>query len=214
MPLKISLFSSIFFLALFFVPVQAEEDQKQRLLENAIEEIVHLKEERNEVKKSADFFEKKYLHALRALNFIREGRYFEGAEELREIEKIDPQDLFVLETTAVIYSELKIVDKAIEAFQKQALINPQNEKIYSNLGFLLAQQGNHTQAIDYYLKALSLNPDFPVTHYNLALTYIKLGEKGRAVEHFKTAASLFEEDSPWRKEAEDKATRHSALQVE
>lgn len=214
MLLRISLFISIFFLTVFFVPAQAEEDQKQKLLENAIEEIVHLKEERNQFKKQADFFEKKYTHSLTALNLIRQGRHFEAAEELRAIEKIDPKDLFVLEVAAVIYSELKMYDKAIEAFEKQIELNPQNEKIYSNLGFLLAQEGSHTQAIDYYLKALSLNPDFAVTHYNLALTYMKLGERERAVQHFKTAASLFEEDSPWKKEALDKATHYSSLQAE
>ncbi len=188
-------------------------NEKQKLLDNAIEEIVYLKGEKETLKLEADFFEKKYQHTITALNLIREGRHFEAAEELDKITQLDPRDLSSLDAAAVLYSELKIYDKAIDSFKKQIQLNPQDEKIYSNIGFLFAQQSNHDQAIDYYLKALSLNPDFPVTHYNLGLTYIQLGERGKAVQHFKTAASLFEEGSQWQKLSNDKATRYSALKA-
>lgn len=188
--------------------------QKQKILDNAIEEIVYLKEEKQTLQQESDFYSRKYQYALNAVKLIREGRHFEAAEELSQINAMDPNDIASLDATAVLYSELKIYDKAIDSFKKQLVLKPQDEKLYSNLGFLFAQQSNHSQAIDYYLKALSLNPDFPVTHYNLALTYLQLGERNKAVQHFKTAASLFEEGSEWRKVSEDKAIRYSALKAE
>lgn len=207
-------------LMLFPAGLQAEDssehllNEKQKLLDNAIEEIVYLKEEKESLKKQVRFLSQKYTLAMEALNLIREGRHFEAAEALSKINRIDPKDKASLDATAVLYSELKIYDKAIDAFKKQIQIDPQNEKIYTNLGFLFAQQSNHSQAIDYYLKSLSLNPDFPVTHYNLALTYIQLGEREKAVQHFKTAASLFEEGSQWKDLAQKKALRYSALKAE
>lgn len=191
--------------------LQLQLNEKEDLLNNAIEEIVYLKKEKEAFEKKSDKLSKKYAQLLVCMNFLREGRQFEATVELEKINKIDAEDTHVLESLGLLYSELKLYDKATASFEKLLSLKPRDERIYSNLGFISAQQGYHQRAIDQYLKALSLNPEFAVAHYNLGLSFTELGKRGKAVEHFRTAAQLFSSDSPWKRLAEQKVVRYSAI---
>lgn len=193
--------------------IQQQLNEKQQLLDNAIEEIVYLKDERQKLKRTAELSTEKFNHTLTSLNLLREGRQYEATVELKKVLNIDNKDAEVMKSLAFLYSELKMYEQATQAFELLIQLAPQDEKIYSNLGFLYAQQSNHSRAVDYYLKALSLNPNFPVAHYNLALSFTEMGKREKAVEHFKTAAELFEPGSQWKKISEKKAVRYSALKA-
>lgn len=194
--------------------VETELAEKKEVLDNALEEIVNLKNENQALKEQKQLLLTKNSILTRTSTLLREGRLYEAAEELKKIYQIDPQDVENLSSLGIVYAELKSYTEAAKVFEQLIIVKPDEVKAYGNLGFVWAQMGQHDKAVENYLKALSLKPDFAPVHYNLALSYAQLGEREKAVRYFKSASNLFEPDSPWQRSAEQKALRYQARRPE
>ncbi|HUU31150.1 MAG TPA: tetratricopeptide repeat protein [Phycisphaerae bacterium] len=68
--------------------------------------------------------------------------------------------------------------------------DPENPFVWSALGYLYAELGNHELAVEAYKTAIRLKPDLAVAYYDLGVTYGEMGRHAEAVEAFKTAIRL------------------------
>jgi len=62
--------------------------------------------------------------------------------------------------------------------------------VHSNLGFLLAAQGNLDEAVDHYAAALREDPNLAPAHNNLGLALESLGRRDEALGHYSRAVEL------------------------
>ncbi len=79
--------------------------------------------------------------------------------------------------------------KAEEVYGKVLESNPDDPRVFCNLGSLFDQQGRLVEAVENYRKALDI-VDFAEAHYNLGNTLIKLGKDEESVFSFKHAIKL------------------------
>jgi len=68
---------------------------------------------------------------------------------------------------ALIYQELREVNKAIECYKKIAEIIPSSPLVFGNLGNLSLMLGDNSSAINYYEKALNIDENNLLHYYNL-----------------------------------------------
>ena len=68
---------------------------------------------------------------------------------------------------ALIYQELREVNKAIECYKKIAEIIPSSPQVFGNLGNLSLMLGDNSSAINYYEKALNIDENNLLHYYNL-----------------------------------------------
>ena len=75
----------------------------------------------------------------------------------------------------VLHDQGKL-DKAIEAYNKAVLLEPDYAKAYSNMGLTLQSQGKLEESIEAYNKAIALNPDNADAHKNLSFALLNIGK--------------------------------------
>jgi len=87
------------------------------------------------------------------------------------------------------------LSQAILHYQKALTINPNNEKVYNNLGTVYFKSGQYEKAVQNLEKAIQINPKYSDAHYNLGAIYQGKGQNQKAKEHFKQACDLGAEDA-------------------
>jgi len=122
------------------------------------------------------------------------------AVNLPEFVNIPPDGLVKISTPAVdMYRQfdqaVELGEKgqnaaAIAEWRQLAAANPEEARIYNNLGAALARTGNFEEAIPEYQKALDLNPQYSSVHGNLASALMKAGRTEQAVPQFQKALEL------------------------
>ena len=122
------------------------------------------------------------------------------AVNLPEFVNIPPDGLVKINTPAVdMYRQfdhaVELGEKgenaaAIAEWRQLAAANPEEARIYNNLGAALARTGKFEEAIPEYQKALDLNPQYSSVHGNLAGALMKAGRTEEAVPQFQMALEL------------------------
>merc|ERR1719474_1680220 len=105
-----------------------------------------------------------------------------GLTYLNKALEIEPSHPEALLNSAIVIQELglnKLKPIAVERLLKLKDIQPQNEKVYFNLGMLATDDDNAFEAEVWFRQAIQLKPDFRSALFNLALL---LADQQRAVE--------------------------------
>ncbi|NJL51537.1 MAG: tetratricopeptide repeat protein [Hydrococcus sp. SU_1_0] len=87
-------------------------------------------------------------------------------------------------------AHLSQLDKAIERYHKQAKLQPNSPKIYTDLGNLYARKNSLPEAIACYRRAIRLNRKYPNAHLNLARTLLKSGKPEEFIKEMQLALAL------------------------
>jgi tetratricopeptide (TPR) repeat protein len=87
-----------------------------------------------------------------------------------------PEDNDFQKTAVDVYIKLDKMDDAINELQEAIALEPNNAKLYSNLGMLYDSQGDLEKARVQYEKALEIDPSDRFSLINLAVFYIGLGD--------------------------------------
>jgi Flp pilus assembly protein TadD len=127
------------------------------------------------------------------------------AVNLPEFVNIPPDGMVKISTPAVdMYRQfdqaVELGEKgenaaAIAAWTQLAAANPDEARIYNNLGAALDRTGKFEEAIAEYQKALDLNPQYSAVHGNLAEVLMKAGRADEAVPQFLKALELTPESA-------------------
>ena len=81
-------------------------------------------------------------------------------------------------------------DKAIRRYHKQAKLQPNSPKIFTDLGNLYAKKSKFDEAIICYRKAIKLNRRYSKAHLNLARTLFKKGKQAEFIREMQLALAL------------------------
>lgn len=118
-------------------------------------------------------------------------REFEKAKKLfDQILEIDPDNLFALDKTGVIYARKGILDEAEYYFRKVLTTDPTYKTALNNLGNLLLERGEIAQAKDCYLKAIKTDENYVQAYHNLAVAYKKEGDIASYIKNLKKSARI------------------------
>ncbi|MFM2311526.1 MAG: hypothetical protein RLZZ04_802 [Cyanobacteriota bacterium] len=82
------------------------------------------------------------------------------------------------------------LDKAIGRYHKQAKLQPNSPKIYTDLGNLYAKKSSYPEAIACYRKAIRLNRKYPNAHLCLARILLKAKKSAEFVKEMQLALAL------------------------
>ena len=70
---------------------------------------------------------------------------------------------------------------AIQAFEQEVTVNPDNATAYNNLGFLFYQQQHWAQSVTACQKAVELKPDYAEAYWNMGFAYEQLEQYPEAI---------------------------------
>lgn len=88
-----------------------------------------------------------------------------------------------------LFADKKFVS-AEKWYLEAATVDPKNPKIYSRLGVIYLETGEHVDAKDAFEAAIELDPGIASRHFNLAVAYEGLGDLKLALKSVKKAISL------------------------
>ena len=78
-------------------------------------------------------------------------------------------------------AQVKMYDKAVEAFKKSISLKPHNIDAYNNLGVALKNLGKLDEALEAYKKVISINPNYVDAYYNLGNILSDQGDFDKAI---------------------------------
>jgi len=99
------------------------------------------------------------------------------------------------EQLASLYLESDRPERALPHLQRSALLEPDDVTVQTQLGELLANQGEMAEAVKHFERIVELRPDAAGGHYNLAVILATLGQSTRAVEEYRVALELNPDDA-------------------
>ena len=82
------------------------------------------------------------------------------------------------------------IDKAIGRYHKQAKLQPNSPKIYTDLGRLYSKKGKLPEANACYRKAIELNPKYAKAHLCLARNMLKMNKQEKFIKEMQLALAL------------------------
>ena len=82
------------------------------------------------------------------------------------------------------------LDRAIKRYHKQAKLQPNSPKIYTDLGNLYGKKKKFAEAIICYRKAIELNRRYSQAHLSLARTLLKIGKQPEFIKEMQLAIAL------------------------
>jgi tetratricopeptide (TPR) repeat protein len=88
------------------------------------------------------------------------------------------------------YIEVGDYDNAIATYQQAAILDDENPKIFSGIGYLYTLQGNFLAASEAYQKALYIDPNNPDFYYALGYSLASAGKYSDAATAYYSAIGL------------------------
>jgi Tfp pilus assembly protein PilF len=126
----------------------------------------------------------------RGVNFIRQGRLEEAAEELDQAVANDTKDSTAYVCMGLIAQCRGEPEEAIARFQTALTLNPRNSEAHGDLGVALCQQSRFDEGIEQFQEALALDPDDDSVHADLGLAFAQTGRPELAVEQLRDALQV------------------------
>ncbi len=125
-----------------------------------------------------------------AIEQIKTGNLQSAEHILKDILKIQSENVTALHFLGVIYYQLKKYDSAIEFIKKAVLLEPKYVDAHNNLGLVLQETGQLDEAIIYYQRAIHVNPSFAPAYYNLGFALYQQSKLNEAIKNYISALTL------------------------
>ena len=119
---------------------------------------------------------------LMANEMIVEGEYHTAISYLLRAERLDAQDLEVLNDLAYCYERIGQLPQSIVYYERYLEKDPFNERVWYNLGTLHGQSDGFDKAVEALDYALALNPGNSSATYNKATVCLHAQQYDRAIE--------------------------------
>ncbi|MFZ4400425.1 MAG: tetratricopeptide repeat protein [Bacteroidales bacterium] len=123
-------------------------------------------------------------------------RDFEGAViDFENVLIFNPEDIGALLNASSGYSELGMVNKAIDALKKIIAIDPGFIGSYGNLGFIYSELDSLDLALKYFNKVSELDPNDAVNYNNRGNNYYKKGDYINALKDINLSIKMYPSNS-------------------
>ena len=126
----------------------------------------------------------------RLVGLYNQGEFSVVVEQAEALTKQYPDVFIIWNLIGASATQLGVLDKAINSFQKALLLKPDSADAYSNMGFALKEQGKLDEAVKACKKALLLKPDYANAYYNMGNALQDQGKLDEAIDAYNKAISL------------------------
>ena len=125
-----------------------------------------------------------YRRALQELidGYSHAGRLDELITTFQEELKKKPRDANAYKILGEVYKRQGDQSKAMEMYEKAAILAPSDREVQRNLGELYSSQSMHEKAISAYKKAIQLQPGYTSLYPRLAEAYASVGKTEAALK--------------------------------
>ena len=144
--------------------------------------------------------------------YLRQNKWSEAVEQLRQAARLMPSSPFVLSTLGDAYYRAGKIQEAQSTLESALIVDPSAAIVHYKLALVLIDMGEKDEALQHLMQIEELAPMFPdvdyqlgvvlgqdnklgLAHYHLARYYLYKQNKELAIMHFKKAKSLIM-DSP------------------
>lgn len=124
----------------------------------------------------------------------RSGRLDEAQRCYRQVLKEHPQHFGALYLSGVTALQMKNFARAVEFFDKAAVVDPRKPEIFYNRGIALAERGDYTAALESYDRALSIHPNYAIAYNNRGNALSALKRHEEALASYEMALKLQADD--------------------
>ena len=133
---------------------------------------------------------KQLLKAARLYNDAKEQKAVKLLQKLLDKCQSRQDYASVLLFLALNYSEIGMLQDAVDAYKRMLQYDPTNSTAYSNLGLLYMDMGNYDAAIESYQQAVKHDPENPFAYNNLASVYFRKNEYDLAIPYAEKSLKL------------------------
>tara|TARA_B100000963_G_scaffold194636_1_gene169324 strand:- start:17250 stop:17939 length:690 start_codon:yes stop_codon:yes gene_type:complete len=145
--------------------------------------------------KDSSIEERKQLVA-QAIYFLKEQKYDEALEILKNLTKEYPNDIIIKQNLGmVLYEAGKSID-AIDIFKQAIKLDPSVFGNYFNLGLVYLRIGEFKLAKNLFIKAISLNPKADFVFTKLAKVYFDEGDYQNALKAYNSVLEINGKEAP------------------
>jgi tetratricopeptide (TPR) repeat protein len=109
---------------------------------------------------------------------------------LEDVVKKAPNNARQHVNLGVAYSDLGMLDKALEQYLVGIKLDPNYPEAYNNLGNAYNRKGIYDKAVNEYLQAIRMRPDYKEAHNNLGSAYCNMRQYDKAIEEHLTALKI------------------------
>ncbi len=124
------------------------------------------------------------------LNLYYSGQLTRADQACKEMLRMFPGSLIVLNIWGAILRKQGILQKAVKVFDRAIQLKPDYAEAYNNRGNALKDLGRAQEALDDYSKAIQLRPDYPEAYDNRGNTLRDLGRIQEALKDYDRAIQL------------------------
>ena len=135
-----------------------------------------------------DNFDKAW-HNL-ALTYYQLGKLDDAKTALIKTNKLDSNNLNVLNQLANIYTILEQYQDAVKIYNQLIELDPEDHLSWSNKGANLMKSQYLQDAHECFIKSLEINPNNFDAYYNLACLFAKSNEPEKVIINLKNAQSI------------------------
>jgi len=126
----------------------------------------------------------------KSLQFFENNQFREAEVILKQLLRVDPQNVLGLQLLGLLNHKTKEYSEAIKLFLTALKIDPDNSENCNNIALSYACMGFVDKAIEYSEKSISLNPKNNHYYSNLGLHYRQKGNIDKAIECFKKSIEI------------------------
>ncbi|MDH3744174.1 MAG: tetratricopeptide repeat protein [Acidobacteriota bacterium] len=134
--------------------------------------------------------------------YMNEGKFAEALSLADRIEAVEPDNPMASRLHFDAYSALGEKEKAQEAFERLADLDPVTVgKRFYDMGLALFKKGDMAQAIEAFERALGADESLIRAHYHLGLCYVNRGNNAKALANLQAFLAKAPENDPERSSA-------------
>jgi protein O-GlcNAc transferase len=122
-----------------------------------------------------------------ASKYHKEGNLHQAEITYKEILKLDPYNIHILNYLGNVFQAQHKYDEAINCYQKAVQFDPSFAGSYYHLGSVFEEEGQYDKAIKYYQKAILYDPNFSGSYNNLGNVFRKIDQEDKAIPYFEKA---------------------------
>lgn len=117
-------------------------------------------------------------------------RYDQALDELKALQKLDPESVEVLLQMARVHNQNGQIERTIDTLLQAVKFKPDYDELYHSLSMAYMDTGENQKAIDYVEKAIALNDRKPAYFFERGLLLERVGKIDKALESMKKVLQL------------------------